>query len=195
MNNLSVERMFFTACRDTLSRLKRDLELASRFGFALSLKLVRGAYVRLEKSIAEESNEPMQVHDSIENTHESYDACVQLLFDHIDRIEVFLGKTRNLYLEEGLLPLGLSFSMFVCFFIFASVHLYVSGCLAARSTGCWLCLPSPAYVCPFSMGMCFCSPTVLLLLLLLLLMLLLQHLTTPVRSRKQRRCCVGLREK
>lgn len=78
--------------RETASRLSSDLELARRFGFTLSLKLVRGAYVNLERQLAAaEGAEPLQTFSHIEETHKSYDACMRLLFENLPDVQVFLG--------------------------------------------------------------------------------------------------------
>ncbi|OEH78036.1 proline dehydrogenase [Cyclospora cayetanensis] len=77
--------------KDTRARLVRDLELSQRFGFVLSLKLVRGAYVSMENKITRETGNPLQVHDSIEETHASYDACVRFLFENLKHCEIFLA--------------------------------------------------------------------------------------------------------
>ncbi|KAL8428697.1 hypothetical protein ACSSS7_007041 [Eimeria intestinalis] len=88
-------------CRDTLGRLTRDLELARRFGFILSVKLVRGAYVNFERRIAQETGEAPLIHDSIEDTHACYDACVRLLFENLDHVQLFLASHNTSSLEKA----------------------------------------------------------------------------------------------
>ncbi|XP_026190552.1 proline dehydrogenase 1, mitochondrial [Cyclospora cayetanensis] len=87
--------------KDTRARLVRDLELSQRFGFVLSLKLVRGAYVSMENKITRETGNPLQVHDSIEETHASYDACVRFLFENLKHCEIFLASHNAHSLEKA----------------------------------------------------------------------------------------------
>ncbi|KAL8446736.1 hypothetical protein Emed_004786 [Eimeria media] len=87
--------------KDTFARLTRDLELARRFGFILSVKLVRGAYVNFERKIAQETGEAPLIHDSIQETHDCYDACVRLLFDNLDQVQLFLASHNTASLEKA----------------------------------------------------------------------------------------------
>ncbi|KAL8445654.1 hypothetical protein Emag_005064 [Eimeria magna] len=87
--------------KDTYARLTRDLELARRFGFILSVKLVRGAYVNFERKLAQETGEAPLIHDSIQETHDCYDACVRLLFDNLDQVQLFLASHNTASLEKA----------------------------------------------------------------------------------------------
>ncbi|PFH32813.1 proline dehydrogenase [Besnoitia besnoiti] len=78
--------------KETKSQLTSDLEMARRFGVTFALKLVRGAYMSFERRTAEENGYPSPVHDCLEDTHNSYDACVRLLLSNIDRVALFMGS-------------------------------------------------------------------------------------------------------
>lgn len=52
------------------------MERARREGFLYGAKLVRGAYLYLERGRAKEKGYPSPIHDSIEDTHANYDRSV-----------------------------------------------------------------------------------------------------------------------
>ncbi|CAG8786245.1 18289_t:CDS:1, partial [Racocetra fulgida] len=69
--------------KDSSSRLKRDYELSRRNKFVFAAKLVRGAYMTSERLIANESGYPDPIHDSLEDTHESYNGAVTFLLSEL----------------------------------------------------------------------------------------------------------------
>ena len=58
-----------------LSRLATDMERAQREGWCFGAKLVRGAYMFMERDRAKQCGYPSPVHDSIEATHANYNEC------------------------------------------------------------------------------------------------------------------------
>lgn len=56
-----------------LGRLVTDMERARREGFCFGAKLVRGAYIFLERERAVKMGYPSPVHDTIEDTHANYE--------------------------------------------------------------------------------------------------------------------------
>ncbi|CAG8438840.1 5144_t:CDS:2 [Acaulospora morrowiae] len=69
--------------KDSMSRLQRDYELSRRNEFVFASKLVRGAYMISERTMAERLGYSNPVHDSIEDTHRSYDNAVEFLLDKL----------------------------------------------------------------------------------------------------------------
>lgn len=56
-------------------RLVTDMERANREGFSFGAKLVRGAYMFLERERAEKMDYQSPVFDTIQQTHDNYDRC------------------------------------------------------------------------------------------------------------------------
>lgn len=52
-------------------------------GYHFGCKLVRGAYMVLERQRAAKLNYPSPILDTIEETHESYDKAVQLMLNEV----------------------------------------------------------------------------------------------------------------
>ncbi|KAK2077068.1 hypothetical protein QBZ16_004701 [Prototheca wickerhamii] len=71
--------------KDSLPRLRFDLERAQRGGYRFGAKLVRGAYMVVERRRAAERGAPSPIHDSLEDTHANYDACVGEVLAHVAR--------------------------------------------------------------------------------------------------------------
>lgn len=69
--------------KDALARLRFDLERARRGGYRFGAKLVRGAYMVVERRRARELGVPSPIQDGLAATHESYDACVAEVLAHV----------------------------------------------------------------------------------------------------------------
>lgn len=63
----------------SMSRVGRDLEVASRGGYTLAAKLVRGAYLQQETTRCVDLGLPSEVHESKAATDEAYDQAAELL--------------------------------------------------------------------------------------------------------------------
>lgn len=59
--------------QDSHERIVLDMQRARQEGFLFGAKLVRGAYLHLERGRAEEKGYPSPIHDNIEATHANYD--------------------------------------------------------------------------------------------------------------------------
>ena len=57
-------------------RLAIDMERAQREGWFFGAKLVRGAYMFMERDRAKQCGYPSPVNDTIEATHANYNECV-----------------------------------------------------------------------------------------------------------------------
>ncbi|MCC6690575.1 MAG: proline dehydrogenase family protein [Bacteroidia bacterium] len=80
--------------KDRLAYLKKTFELAQNGNFMVGAKLVRGAYLEKERERAIEKNYPSPVHNTTQETDESYDAALEFCIEHIDRI-AFCAGTHN----------------------------------------------------------------------------------------------------
>jgi proline dehydrogenase len=72
--------------KKSLHQMKMDIARSSRLGFHFGTKLVRGAYMQRERERAGEMDYASPIHDTVEDTHENYNAAVhQLLHGMVDR--------------------------------------------------------------------------------------------------------------
>lgn len=76
---------------DKLASLKADFYLAETDGFFLGAKLVRGAYMELERERAQEKGYPSPIQPNKEATDRDYDLAIRFCLDHIDRIGLMAG--------------------------------------------------------------------------------------------------------
>ncbi|KAG2488176.1 hypothetical protein HYH03_013318 [Edaphochlamys debaryana] len=89
--------------RDAEQRLQDDLARAQREGYVLGAKLVRGAYLHLERRAAAEAGLPPPVWDRIEDTH----ACFERSLDSLlcaakeGRAELMLGSHNKASVEQA----------------------------------------------------------------------------------------------
>ncbi|XP_024433204.2 hydroxyproline dehydrogenase [Desmodus rotundus] len=69
--------------KDTPERLRQDAEAADRAGLAFGVKLVRGAYLDMEREMArlQGTKDPTQPH--YEATSQSYRRCLELMLTHV----------------------------------------------------------------------------------------------------------------
>ncbi|KAJ1920818.1 proline dehydrogenase [Mycoemilia scoparia] len=73
--------------KNGLSNLKKDWERSQREGWAFGAKLVRGAYMHLERERASQMGYPSPINDTIEDTHAMYNAGVEFLLDKIASLQ------------------------------------------------------------------------------------------------------------
>ncbi|KAJ1674346.1 proline dehydrogenase, partial [Spiromyces aspiralis] len=69
--------------KDGLRKLKTDWERSHREGWAFGAKLVRGAYMFLERERATKMGYPSPINDTIEDTHDMYNAGIRFLLEKI----------------------------------------------------------------------------------------------------------------
>lgn len=79
---------------DKLSSLKNDFQLAQNKEFYLGAKLVRGAYMELERDRAEEKEYPSPIQATKEASDQDYNEALLFCLDHLDRI-AFMAGTHN----------------------------------------------------------------------------------------------------
>ncbi len=76
---------------DRLAYLKKIHDLAVAEGFFIGMKIVRGAYMEKENKRAEENGYPTPICASKEATDINYDAAVDYMLQHLDRMSLFVG--------------------------------------------------------------------------------------------------------
>jgi proline dehydrogenase len=76
---------------DRLDFLKKVHDLGEAQGFFIGMKVVRGAYMEKENKRAEEKGYPSPICASKEATDENYDAAVDYMLQHLDRMSLFVG--------------------------------------------------------------------------------------------------------
>lgn len=87
---------------DKLASLKADFYYAETTNFYLGAKLVRGAYMEIERERALEMGYPSPIHSTKEATDQDYDDAILFCLDNLDRIALMAG-THN---EESSLLLA-----------------------------------------------------------------------------------------
>lgn len=68
----------------TGERLRRDVMHAQKLGYALGVKLVRGAYMEQERQLAKDGNYKSPVHGTLQETHEAYNSNMLYVLDKIN---------------------------------------------------------------------------------------------------------------
>lgn len=76
---------------DRLDYLKKLHEQAKQEGFLIGMKLVRGAYMEKENARAIEKGYPSPICASKEETDANYDAAVDYMIEHLDKMAIYLG--------------------------------------------------------------------------------------------------------
>jgi proline dehydrogenase len=78
-------------CHGTLPFLKYSIEEASKKGYLLGAKLVRGAYMEKERARAAAMNYQDPIQPDKESTDRDYDAGVLLCLQNLDKLALFIG--------------------------------------------------------------------------------------------------------
>ena len=87
---------------DKLASLKADFDYANTQNFFIGAKIVRGAYMEIERQRAAEKGYPDPIQPKKAATDKDYDAAIHFILDHIDRFGMMAG-THN---EESSLLLA-----------------------------------------------------------------------------------------
>eukprot|EP00126_Sphaerothecum_destruens_P008388 Sdes_comp20194_c0_seq2m13477 len=88
-------------CYLTWSRqhLVNDMERAKREGFWFAGKLVRGAYMVLERKLALQEGRPSPIHATIEGTHENYNWCADYVLSKLHRSNLLVASQNQQSIE------------------------------------------------------------------------------------------------
>ena len=87
---------------DGFERMKKHHQMAVEGRFRFGLKIVRGAYMEMERERAVEMNYPCPIQPDKVSTDRDFDAAIRYLLDHVDTID-FMVATHN---EESSLLLA-----------------------------------------------------------------------------------------
>lgn len=87
---------------DKLASLKADYALAKEKGFYLGAKLVRGAYMEIERERAAEKGYPSPIQPDRAATDRDYNAAITFCLDHLEKV-CFMAGSHN---EESSLKLA-----------------------------------------------------------------------------------------
>ena len=110
---------------DRLDYLKSLHERAKAEGFYIGMKLVRGAYMEKENKRAEELGYPTPICASKQATDDNYNAAVDYMMQHIDKMALFAGthneessykllemlKTNNIAINDNRIWFGQLYGM------------------------------------------------------------------------------------
>ncbi len=90
---------------DRLEYLKHVLEIASKEGFKLGFKIVRGAYLEKENKRAEEKEYKSPICTTKKATDDNFNSIMSFMFEHPDVMTVFIGthNEESCYLAMDLL--------------------------------------------------------------------------------------------
>jgi len=92
--------------KETMGKIKVDLERSRRFGYHFACKLVRGAYMQHERERAKEMDYPDPIHETIEDTHNMYDEAVEYLLKNYakenGKIEVMIASHNQQSIEKAI---------------------------------------------------------------------------------------------
>jgi proline dehydrogenase len=89
--------------KDRLEYLKQSFDAASKNGYYLGAKLVRGAYMEKERKRASDHGYPSPIQHSKSHTDKDYDAALKFCIDNIDQIAICAGthnEQSSLYLVQ-----------------------------------------------------------------------------------------------
>ncbi len=78
-------------CHGSLPYLKTSIETATKKGFILGAKLVRGAYMEKERARATKMAYPDPIQPDKASTDRDYDAAVAYCLERIDKLSLFIG--------------------------------------------------------------------------------------------------------
>jgi proline dehydrogenase len=73
-----------------------EIECSKKLGYNLGLKLVRGAYMREERELAEQIGLESPVCDTLEDTHASYNECMKNAIDNSTEKSLIFVASHNI---------------------------------------------------------------------------------------------------
>ncbi len=75
--------------------LPMEVKASQEMGFNLGIKLIRGAYMNEERSIAEKNGTESPVFDTIEGTHMCYNQNVELIISQMKPTDTLFVASHN----------------------------------------------------------------------------------------------------
>lgn len=88
--------------KDSHLRLSRDIERCRRSGVLFGAKLVRGAYLVAEKQRAIEKGLPSPIHNSLQDTHDSYHKNLDYMLERHTRCNVMIASHNQTSVERAI---------------------------------------------------------------------------------------------
>lgn len=76
--------------------IEDEVACSKALGYNLGIKLIRGAYMSEERALAAEAGVPSPVWDTIEETHECYNACLAHVLHDLDQKSLLFVASHNL---------------------------------------------------------------------------------------------------
>ena len=73
--------------KDSTQRLQFDLETSKLYQYHMGIKLVRGAYMESERSVAKKAGRPSAIHDTLNDTHKSFNAAIHIALQHAAQLQ------------------------------------------------------------------------------------------------------------
>jgi len=92
--------------KDARGRLDSFLDISDAEGFKTGSKLVRGAYMESEAERCQQNGKPYPIHDTIEDTHESYDDAVVKIMTRLDSSAVLIASHNQVTVEKAVAMIG-----------------------------------------------------------------------------------------
>ena len=97
--------------KDSVKRLKVDIQRASKGDYIFAAKLVRGAYMDLERSLAAEGGKGDPIHESLQATHDAYNHAVRDILSQLaagQRLEVMIATHNQQSVEDAMRTMEVS---------------------------------------------------------------------------------------
>lgn len=92
--------------KDASERIHTDAKRSQLFGYHFGAKLVRGAYMESERSLAKEMGVPSPIYDTIGETHECYDDAVEFLLHYStltkEKVEIMCATHNQASIERAI---------------------------------------------------------------------------------------------
>ncbi|KAL4856165.1 Proline dehydrogenase 1 [Chlorella vulgaris] len=146
-HNRTAPRIYNTCyLKDSRDRLQTEMERARRDGYKYGVKLVRGAYMVLERQRALDMGYPSPIYDTAEDTHTNYDRCVRDLLRCVEKegVEVMVATHNQGSIEltvEQMAALGLPPSSGVFFGQLLGMADHLTYTLGANGYGAYKYVP------------------------------------------------------
>lgn len=100
MYNLGNKHIIMNGYQCYLKRMKQvishEVQCAQKLGYNMGLKLVRGAYMREERELAEQIGLESPVCDSLEDTHDSYNYCMKTAIENSKENDLIFVASHNI---------------------------------------------------------------------------------------------------
>lgn len=76
--------------------IAHEVESSKKLGYNLGLKLIRGAYMTEERTLAKDTGVESPVWDTIEDTHSCYNDCLKLAVKNVNKSSLIFVASHNL---------------------------------------------------------------------------------------------------